>query len=578
MQKNIYCINSNKKYMDICRTMIRDFNLIMVTSVDIDNIKKEIKLSKSNKLYNDYIRLYYIYNNGGLLLDGKIEIYKNINNFFAHDMFLGFYDDKSISTNILWCKEPNNEYVKQLLDKIEENKYDNITDVFNDVFGQDFNDNYNTLVNINNEVFIYPYDFFYPLDYTNCGKDISENLKMITYENKKLSHKPKRKLRFLKFFGLSGYRYIVTRLRTIKNKIGWKKYLLEEKLKDKLIKSKSYKEQINNALQCLDKYESADYIIIHNPRWLGVTSATKELFENLLPLQEVYGASDVKKVAKKIVDLNIKQVVFSAFCFGWENIAIEIRKLNKNIKIKVFWHGSNSQVIEDINWKTNVAALNLQKAGVIDVFATCKKSIINFYKSQGYKTAFITNTVRLPQKVKEDIKNKKYEKNDSNIKIGLYAAGLGWRKNMYNQLAAISLIPNSIADLIPLSYEAKVFAKKSNAKITGINNSIKREELLKRISENDINLYVTFSECSPMLPIESMELGVICLLGNNNHYFKDTQLEKYLVVDREDDVINIADKIKFALENKEKIMELYKQWKIKNDEQSRQSVQDFLNM
>ena len=92
------------------------------------------------------------------------------------------------------------------------------------------------------------------------------------------------------------------------------------------------------------------------------------------------------------------------------------------------------------------------------------------------------------------------------------------------------------------------------------------------------NLYVTFSECAPMLPIESMEVGTICISGNNHHYFKDTELEKYLVVDREDDVIAIKDKIKYALENKEEIFRLYKEWKNNYDLESKKSVEEFLSM
>ncbi|MNP50087.1 hypothetical protein D3C76_1443250 [compost metagenome] len=98
------------------------------------------------------------------------------------------------------------------------------------------------------------------------------------------------------------------------------------------------------------------------------------------------------------------------------------------------------------------------------------------------------------------------------------------------------------------------------------------------MSENDVNLYVTFSECAPMLPIESMEMGVLCLTGNNHHYFKNTDLEKYLVVDREDDIISIYNKALYAMENKDKIMEIYKKWKINNDIESKESVEKFLSL
>ena len=582
----VYYIDCDDEYIQNNKKFLKDFNVIKIENEDIEKIKSEIKnnnkLTEENKLYKDYFRLYYIYKNGGLLLDGNFEIYKSLDNFFKNDVFLGFYDDKKIATNIIWSIKKENKYIKQVLVEIETNNYQNITEIFSKIFNKDFTNNYNTLVNIDNSLYIYPYDYFYPLDYTACGKDITENLKTIFYETKILPKKQLKKIKYVKKLGLSGYRYIVIRLRTIRSKLGYKKYILEQKIKSKRNDKQSYQKQIQVALDALDNYKDADYIIFHNPTWMGVTSATKELFTNLVPLQEIYSEKEAILIANKIKSLNIKQVIFSAFCFGWDMLAVELKRNIKDIKVKVFWHGSNSQVIDpidSINWKTNMLALDLHRAGIIDVFATCKKSIINFYKSQGYTTTFIDNTVRFSEELKENIKSKlKKDSNDKKIKIGLYAAGNYWRKNMYNQIAGASLINNAVLDLIPLSYDAKVFARKCNLEITGLEKGIKREELLARMAQNDINLYITFSECSPMLPLESMEMGAICLLGDNNHYFKGSELEKYLVVSREDDVICIANKIKYALENKEKILELYNQWKEKHDIESTRSVEKFLSM
>lgn len=582
MNKTVYCVSFFKSYFSkfkkVNNGFLKHFDKVEYDINQIENMK--FNIPKPNKLYNEYIKFSILYQNGGLIIDKHIKIIKNLDIFFEHDVFLGFCDDKNIGTNIIWSKNPKNEYIKKILDKIEENIYDNITDVFSDVLGQDLRNNYNTIVNIDNKLFIYPYDYFYPIDYNRCGKDITENLKTIIYENNKVPLKQNLKLVFLNIFELAGYRYVVNLLRTLKNKLARRKYLLSEKIRDKVFRSKGYKEQIDNSINVIEKYYNKDYIIMHNPRWLGVTSATKEVFENLVPLQEIYNRKDAKRIAEKIVSCSIKQVIFSAFCFGWEDLARELKSINGDIKIKVFWHGSHSQVIDEINWKTNTEALVLHKEGTIDVFATCKESILEFYESQGYRTAFIMNTVKLPEDLNKEILNniENSNKNINETKIGLYAAGLDWRKNMYNQLAAISLVENSIADVIPLSYEAKVFARKCKLNVEGLEKGVKREELLKRIALNDINIYVTFSECAPMLPIESMEVGVVCLVGDNNHYFKNTELEKYLVVNREDDVTSISEKIKYALDNKEKIMTLYKEWKKQNDTLSLQSVKDFLKM
>ena len=68
--------------------------------------------------------------------------------------------------------------------------------------------------------------------------------------------------------------------------------------------------------------------------------------------------------------------------------------------------------------------IKLHREGIIDVFGTCKESLVEFYKSQGFKTAFIQNTVRLDENIKSEILKVKRNAESDNIFIGLYAAAL----------------------------------------------------------------------------------------------------------------------------------------------------------
>ena len=99
---------------------------------------------------------------------------------------------------------------------------------------------------------------------------------------------------------------------------------------------------------------------------------------------------------------------------------------------------------------------------------------------------------------------------------------------------------------------------------------------MERMAKNDINFYVTFSECAPLIPLESLELGVPCITGNNHHYWEGTELEKYLVVNENDNVISIYVKAKYCLENKEKVIKIYKDWKKEYDKNSKKSVERFI--
>lgn len=581
--KKLYLFSGDEKYIEKCKKF---FNYFEINIIDKKAIMENVDIETSNILYNDYVKLYFIYNNPGLLLDGNFSFGSSMNTLFENDAFLGFDTENTVSTNVIWAKNVNNKYIKNILDVIKENKFDNITKAISKAINRDLSNTYNSLVNIDKKLYIYPYDYFFPIDYEKHGKRFSENTKLIYHKNVELSKKQKLKLNTFEKYGGAASSYYNSLIESLRQKGGAKKYKMMQKLgidsnKDDLEKA------VYETLEVLEGYKkkNVDYIIFHNPRWMGVTSATKELFENLVPLQELPKSSYTDMIVQKISEIKPKQVIFSAFADGWESLARKIKRNNKDILLKSFWHGSHSQVIEDINWRTNLAVINLHKDGIIDVMGTCKESLLNFYVAQGYKAAFIKNTVRLSdelysliQEHKKEYEAKRIEEKDSALKIGMYAAGLGWRKNMFTQIAAASLFDNAVIDSVPLSFESQVFTSKFGNVINGISKGVKREELLKRLACNDINLYVTFSECAPMLPIESMEVGTICISGNNHHYFKDTELERYLVVDREDDVIAIKDKIKYALENKEEIFRLYKEWKNNYDLESKKSVEEFLSM
>ncbi len=584
MNKVFILNNKNiNKYVPRMEKNIPCLDIHVLNSEELYKYENDIPLKKESPLYNDYLRIYIAYKEGGLILDGEIEVKENLGNFLLNEIFLGYNTENTLATNIIWSSKKENEILKKVLDEIERNQDLDITSIFSNVLDRDFSKIYNSLVNIDNKVYFYPYDYFYPLDYENHGKNISENTKVIFHVDKPLSRYAKVKYNVYKKVGPYALRYLLTLTDSIRNRIGAKRYIKKQS-KGKFENPKDIEQSVLEAASILDNYKNKniDYIILHNPRWMGVTSATKELFENLVPLQGTYTASQVDLIAKKISELNINQVIFSAFEFGFDKLARKIKQLEPDIKIKLFWHSSHSQIngqlVDAMNWKTNLKVIKLHREGIIDVFGTCKESLVNFYKSQGFKTAFIQNTVRLNDDIKQEINNVERENSTGKIKIGLYAAGMDWRKNMFNQIAGASLVENSVVDSVPLNFEGQVFASKIGLEMTGLDKGVKREELLKRMASNNINLYVTFSECAPMLPIESMEVGTICLTGNNHHYFKGTELENYLVVTREDDVVAIADKIKYALENKEKIFKLYKAWKENYDIISKKSVQEFLDM
>jgi hypothetical protein len=73
---------------------------------------------------------------------------------------------------------------------------------------------------------------------------------------------------------------------------------------------------------------------MHNPDWLGITSATIELFNNnRVPCGEFFRKKDMEKFGDLILEQEITQVIFSAMCIGWKDLAYYLKKKNPNIKL-----------------------------------------------------------------------------------------------------------------------------------------------------------------------------------------------------------------------------------------------------
>lgn len=351
-------------------------------------------------------------------------------------------------------------------------------------------------------------------------------------------------------------------LSTLKYKIvNWKKIKQEDK---------HYSEQVDKAVEILQKYKGKEYVVFYNPTWLGVAASTKGLFKNYVPLEHIHNKKDGEKLAKAIANNNIKSVIFSQICDGWINTLEQIKKLNENIKIKVIWHGNCYEFFSDYTWNLNKEVMDLYKEKKIDCFAFVRSTMYEFYKKVGFKSFYLQNNVHL-----QDIEKIEKE-NTGKRKIGIYNADTRELKNIYTALSSIKLVPNSIADVVPINEGAKRFTEILNLETTSISDYIPNEELMKRIQQNEVNIYPTFTENAPMFPLESFEMGVPCLLGNNNDYFVGTKLGEYVILTREDDPIDIKKRIINCIEHKEEIMNLYQDWKKEFNNKCEKLVEEFV--
>ena len=110
-QLAVECINSWKKYCP-------DYEIIEWNEKKFDiNHCAYVKEAYENKKYafvTDYVRLYVMYNYGGIYMDTDVEVVSSLDKFLIHKAFSGFESDTYIPTGIM-ASEKGFELFEHLL-------------------------------------------------------------------------------------------------------------------------------------------------------------------------------------------------------------------------------------------------------------------------------------------------------------------------------------------------------------------------------------------------------------------------------------------------------------------------------
>jgi len=147
-------------------------------------------------------------------------------------------------------------------------------------------------------------------------------------------------------------------------------------------------------------------------------------------------------------------------------------------------------------------------------------------------------------------------------RLGMWMSGTEWRKSPHAMLSAIPLVPDVEVHAAGLDPQACEVAEFLGVRFATCDPApLPHPELLRRIRRTHLTLYVTFSECCPMVPLESLALGVPCLLGPTSHLFEDEPfLFERLVVPFPDRADVIAASIERCLQDRGEVVAAYARW------------------
>ncbi|MDU2673325.1 MAG: capsular polysaccharide synthesis protein [Clostridium sp.] len=166
-----------KRCIESWRKILKDYEIKEWSEDSFDiNSNNFVRQAYENKKYafvSDYVRVYALYNYGGIYLDTDVEVMQNFDKYLNNDSFWGFEVGNYISTSTIGATK-GNKLIKEFLDSykgksfLNEDGSFNVTtnvEIVSKIFeekGLKLNGEYQKLEGIGS---IYPVEFFSPYDY-----------------------------------------------------------------------------------------------------------------------------------------------------------------------------------------------------------------------------------------------------------------------------------------------------------------------------------------------------------------------------------------------------------------------------
>ncbi len=322
--------------------------------------------------------------------------------------------------------------------------------------------------------------------------------------------------------------------------------------------------EYNNLKNFILKYQQSsvnqneeNIYVFYTELFPGVANSTKKLFDKTIPfpirkfnifLNKIcpyFIDKIISQVAKLIVDCNIKQLIIS----GGIDVHIQlVEKLHRikgdnSLKIYLLWHGSPAQWVARTHSNNFYRWLELYKHHKIQGIITLKKGLEEFLKANSINSYLLQNFIPNTKKFSA-VKRAKF-------RVGLWSASTGWIKNLYPQVAALTMFHGKISCYTNFHFNNKRYTPwmKENLDMEIFPELLPHKALLNLMAETDLTLYITNSECSPIIVLESLSLGIPCLVGPTSDIYDDEFLRDMLTVNRVDCPLTIFKAIEKIIPN-----------------------------
>jgi glycosyltransferase involved in cell wall biosynthesis len=300
-------------------------------------------------------------------------------------------------------------------------------------------------------------------------------------------------------------------------------------------------------------------VCITTSRWHGVGNSSKSLFGSIAAVPTPLGIGLQEFDGEALVSLlqehhSRDSIVIS----GGDDFHRKLFEDNLDFfssrHTTLLWHGSATQWQEDIHFAQFRFWNDQLTIGNIKGIAFLKKDMFEFFSRRGRAVMYVENWIAADLHGNNRFRTKSSIptlRDKHPLRVGVLSAANHPLKNPTTQLLAAAAACNGkLQVVVPDKATFQNLAKAFNVEILSTGLGLTQAEHSRAMEICDVVLYATFTECSPLIPLEATQLGIPCIVSPAaNIYGESEKLTEYLLVNRPDDMTEIKEKIERVIED-----------------------------
>ena len=302
--------------------------------------------------------------------------------------------------------------------------------------------------------------------------------------------------------------------------------------------------------------------IIYNKKYLIILSKMSEnlyeafdyTFGNTIVMDN--NIDNITKIKDFINDSNFKTLVFVDYQVENEEV---INNLIKKHEIKLVFTKALGALSDEFYKYTFNNLYNLYENGTASEIAFLDKGLYDTFKHKGENVKYIKLDIE---------RNKDASKDYDTDVVGVLNDEHNPRHSFYNELSAIKLSNKFIARLP----KKRCKATKHFLKLFNIVSDTSKDI----INNNELNLYINFTDNDDTVFLRSMDNNVPCIMGNTELLDNYKKLKDYLVMNSDDDIDEIKDRMNLVSKNREAILKDYDKFREDYSKEVEKLAKEFL--